>query len=173
MRWHRLRECNICEFKLLIIGGGGKQRKRNSDANIKLRIGTSCPNLRPSHNLLFTPVKILLTVPRRCFFCGSFLFYALCFVSVVYVVLSCLYCSPVITCWEKVDRWALLCLMFSCVLSLSHVVSSARCGTWLYRLLIFAFFLTLHSICAQQRMWAGSKSTKCQALVHTLTLIES
>ena len=35
--------------------------------------------------------------------------------------------------------------MFSCVLSLSHVVSRVRCGTWLYRFLIFAFLLTLLS----------------------------
>ena len=32
-------------------------------------------------------------------------------------------------------------VMFYCVLSLSHVVSWVRCGTWLYRFLIFATFL--------------------------------
>ena len=36
---------------------------------------------------------------------------------------------------------ALLYVMF--FLSLSHVVSCVRCGTWLYRFLIFAFLLTL------------------------------
>ena len=36
------------------------------------------------------------------------------------------------------------CLWYSIVfLSLSHVVSWARCGTWLYRFLIFAAFLNL------------------------------
>ena len=34
---------------------------------------------------------------------------------------------------------------FSYVLSLSHVVSSVWCGTWLCRFLIFAFLLTLNS----------------------------
>ena len=34
-------------------------------------------------------------------------------------------------------------VMFNCVLSLSNVVSWVSCGTSLYRLLIFAAFLTL------------------------------
>ena len=38
---------------------------------------------------------------------------------------------------------ALLCVVFCCVLSLSHVVSWVECGTLLYRFLIFASFLTL------------------------------
>ena len=33
-------------------------------------------------------------------------------------------------------------VMSNVCLSLSHVVSSVRCGTWLYRFLIFALFLT-------------------------------
>ena len=33
--------------------------------------------------------------------------------------------------------------MFIVFLLLSHVVSWVRCGTWLYRFLIFASFLTL------------------------------
>ena len=37
----------------------------------------------------------------------------------------------------------LLFVMFNCVLSLSHVLSWVWCGTWLYRFLIFATFLTL------------------------------
>ena len=35
-----------------------------------------------------------------------------------------------------------LFVMFNCVLPLSHVVSWVRCGTLLYRFLIFATFLT-------------------------------
>ena len=42
----------------------------------------------------------------------------------------------------RADLLALWYVMFSCVLSLSHMVSWVRCGTWLYRFLIFAFFLT-------------------------------
>ena len=38
-------------------------------------------------------------------------------------------CSLVITCWESADLLALLCVVFSCVLSLSHMVSRVRCGT--------------------------------------------
>ena len=38
--------------------------------------------------------------------------------------------------------WLLL-VMFIVLLLLSHVVSWVRCGTWLYRFLIFAIFLTL------------------------------
>ena len=42
------------------------------------------------------------------------------------------------------DLLALLCVMFSCVLSLSHMVFwvRVRCGTLLYWFLIVAFFLT-------------------------------
>ena len=51
-------------------------------------------------------------------------------------------CSLVITCWERVALLALLYVVFSCILSLSHMVSWVRCGTWLYRILIFAFPFT-------------------------------
>ena len=37
-------------------------------------------------------------------------------------------CSLVVTCWEKADLLALLYVMFSCVLSLSHIVSWIGCG---------------------------------------------
>ena len=43
---------------------------------------------------------------------------------------------------KELTAW-LLFVMFNCVLSLSHVVSWVRCGTCLYRFLIFAAFLTL------------------------------
>ena len=60
-------------------------------------------------------------------FCGSFL-------SFVFRVCRCLtalsvYCSHVVTCWERADLLALLCVMFSCVLLLYHMVSGVRCGT--------------------------------------------
>ena len=51
-------------------------------------------------------------------------------------------CSLVI-CWEMTDLLALLCVRFSSVnflLSHIHVVSLNRCGTRLYRFLIFALF---------------------------------
>ena len=66
----------------------------------------------------------------------------LCFVFVCHTVLSVL-CNLVVTCWERADVLALLYMMFSCVLSLFHIVSWVRCGIGLYRYRIFAFFLTL------------------------------
>ena len=48
----------------------------------------------------------LLTIPRRCFFCGSFMLFLSCF-----VMLSCTsvcWCL-VVTCWERADLLALAC----------------------------------------------------------------
>ena len=53
-----------------------------------------------------------MTVPRQCFFCGSFLFIFQ--VCLYYTVLS-VPCSLVVTYWERVDLWTLLCVMFPCV----------------------------------------------------------
>ena len=43
-------------------------------------------------------------------------------VCLCYAILS-VPCSLVITCWEKVDLLVLLCIVFFCILSLSHMVS--------------------------------------------------
>ena len=80
----------------------------------------------------------LLTVPRQYFFCGSFVL----FMSCVCNAFTSVHCCLVVTCWERADLLALVCDVY-CVLILSHVVSWVRCGTWLYRFLIFAVFLTL------------------------------
>ena len=37
-----------------------------------------------------------------------------------YAVMSVL-CCPMVTCWERADLLALLCVLFSCVVSLSHM----------------------------------------------------
>ena len=37
------------------------------------------------------------------------------FVFLVRCVFLSVYCSPVVTCWERVDLLALLCVMFYCV----------------------------------------------------------
>ena len=84
----------------------------------------------------------LLAVPRRYFFCGSFVLFMSCvchaFVSV--------HCCPVVTCWERGKGWplgsCLWCLIV--ILPLSHVVFRIRCGcgTLLCKFLIFAVFLT-------------------------------
>ena len=47
----------------------------------------------------------------------------------------------VVTCWERADLLALVGDVY-CFLLLSRVVSRVRCGTGLYRFLIFAIFLT-------------------------------
>ena len=97
---------------------------------IKGEVGT-VKHLRPS--------SFLLTIPRWCFFCGSFLLFEF---HVSYAVLSAP-CSLVVTCWERADLLTLLTWYFLSFLSLSCVVSWVRCGIWLYRFQLFAFFLTL------------------------------
>ena len=66
----------------------------------------------------------------------------LCYLCLVFVMLSCLFIAAV---WSPAGKgltsW-LLFVMFNCVLSLSNVVSWFRCGTCLYRFLIFAIFHT-------------------------------
>ena len=51
----------------------------------------------------------------------------LCFMFVCHTVLS-VSCSLVVTCKERAGLLALLYVMFSCVLLLSHMVSLVRCG---------------------------------------------
>ena len=61
---------------------------------------------------LSPPVKIfLLAVPRRCFFCRSFLLFMF---RVCHGFLS-VHCSLVVTCWVRDSILALLCVMFYCV----------------------------------------------------------
>ena len=82
---------------------------------------------------------VLLTVPRRYFFSGSFCV----FVCLGFLMLSRLFiaalCSPA---GKGPASWLLL-VMLIVFLLLSNVVSWIRCGTWLYHFLIFAIFLTL------------------------------
>ena len=51
------------------------------------------------------------------------------------------YCSLAVTCLEKADLLALLCVMFS--FAFVTFPRTDRCGTLLYRFLIFAFSFTL------------------------------
>ena len=60
------------------------------------------------------------------------------YVSCVSHASASVHCCLVVTYWERADLLALVgdrCLMY---LLLSLVVSWVRCGTWLYRSLIFA-----------------------------------
>ena len=52
----------------------------------------------------------LLTVPRRWFFCGSFLLVVL-HVGVCFAVMS-VSCSLVVTCWERADLFAVVIVVF-------------------------------------------------------------
>ena len=85
----------------------------------------------------FKPSSILLTVLRRCIFCGSFLLFIF-HVFLCYAILS-VPCSLVITCWEMGDLLALLCVVFSCVLLHSHILSWVKCCTSFSHFLIFIF----------------------------------
>ena len=83
---------------------------------------------------------VLLTVPRRCFFCGSFMI-LFCLVFAVSLCAS-VYMCLVVTYWERADLLALVCGVY-CEFVTFPLVSWVRCGTWLYRFLIFAPLLTL------------------------------
>ena len=54
---------------------------------------------------------------------------------------SSVYMCFVVTCWERADLLALVCGVF-CEFVTFPLVSWVRCGTWLYRFLIFAPLLT-------------------------------
>ena len=68
----------------------------------------------------------LVTIPWRCFFCGSFL---LLMFRVCHAILSSIYCSLVVTCLERADLLALLYVVINCVLSLPDWVSWVKCGS--------------------------------------------
>ena len=70
----------------------------------------------------------------------------LCFVLsyVCYVLCVSVYMCFVVTCWERADLLALVCGVF-CEFVTFPLVSWVRCGTWLYRFLIFAPLLTFNT----------------------------
>ena len=92
-----------------------------------------------SWNWFSPPVKyFLLTVPRRYFFCGSFVFLCLVFLMLLRFFIAALWLPA----GKGLASWLLLVMFIVCLL-LSHVVSWVRCGTWLYRFLILPSFLLL------------------------------
>ena len=86
--------------------------------------------------------NILLTVPRRYFFCGSFMF-LFCLIFAMSLCASVYMCFEV-TCWEKADLLVLVCGV-CCEFVTFPLVSWVRCGTWLHRFLIFAPLLTFNT----------------------------
>ena len=62
----------------------------------------------------------------------------------LFVMLSCLFIASILSPAGKgLTSWLPCMWCFLMFLSVPHVVSLVRCGTWLYRFLIFAFLLTL------------------------------
>ena len=72
------------------------------------------------------------------------IFYVFVLSCVCYVLCASVYMCFVVTCWERADLLALVCGVF-CEFVTFPLVSWVRCGTWLYRFLIFATLLTLNS----------------------------
>ena len=71
--------------------------------------------------------EFLLTVPRRCFYCGSFLLFMIP-VCLRYIDLS-VSCSLVIICWGRTDLLAFMYVMFPFVWSRYYMVSWVGCST--------------------------------------------
>ena len=70
------------------------------------------------------------------------IFYVFVLSCVCYVLCASVYMCFADTCWERADLLALVCGVF-CEFVTFPLVSWVRCGTWLYRFLIFATLLTL------------------------------
>ena len=60
-----------------------------------------------------------------------------------------------VTCWERADLLALVCGVF-CEFVTFPLVSWVRCGTWLYRFLIFAPLLTFIIAFAEATLFSAS-----------------
>ena len=75
------------------------------------------------------------------------IFYVFVLSCVGYVLCASVYMCFVVTCWERADLLALVCGVF-CEFVTFPLVSWVRCGTWLYRFLIFATLLLL-CLCAK------------------------
>ena len=86
------------------------------------------------HPLEIRVRKILLSMFKPSFFIISS--------SCLSVILSYLFLAALWSSSWKADLLALLYVISSCLLSLSHMVSWFKCDIWLYHFLIFAFFLT-------------------------------
>ena len=88
----------------------------------------------------------------------------LCFCSVLCLlcfVRVCLYVLCVVTCWERADLLALVCGVY-CEFVTFPLVSWVRCGTWLYRFLIFAPLLTLIPTIGQQNTVLSKAATNTE-----------
>ena len=89
------------------------------------------PTFTPWHSLGDRSKAVLLL----------WIFYVFVLSCVCYVLCASVYMCFVVTCWERADLLALVCGVF-CEFVTFPLVSWVRCGTWLYRFLIFATLLT-------------------------------
>ena len=79
-----------------------------------------------------------MTIPRRYFFCGSFMFFSvLCLLCLCERLFICALWSPA---GKGLTSW-LSFVVFNCAFVTFPLVSWVRCGTWLYKFLIFAPYL--------------------------------
>ena len=100
-------------------------------SELRVRL-TPWNRLKPSSKIY------LLTVQRRYFFCGSFMFFCLLFVMPLYAFV---YCALWLPARKGLTSWLSL-VVSNCEFVTFSLLSWVRCGAWLYRFLIFALFLT-------------------------------
>ena len=101
----------------------------------KGEIGTPWKRFKPSSKIFYWP---LLTVPRRCFFCGSFVW----FMSCVCHAFAFVHCCLVVTWRERADLLALVCDVYCDSVTFPFGILG-QVWFWSYRFFIFAVFLTL------------------------------
>ena len=118
----------------VIVRHGSFMRTKHLCALIHIRIKGRLATL-----IMSPPVKKITDRSKAVFLLWIIFIIYVSPLSVLFIYLSDP-CSLLTACWERADLLALLCVMFPCVLPLSHMVSRVRCGTSLYRFQIFAFF---------------------------------
>ena len=106
-----------------------------STSELRVRLGAG----------LSPPVKYFIDCSKVVLLLWIFLFFLFCLVFAMSLCVFVYMCF-VVTCWERADLLALVCGVYYEFVTFP-LVSWVRCGTWLYRFLIFAPLLTLiHSI---------------------------
>ena len=68
------------------------------------------PHYAKPGNMAQQTWPLLLIIPRRYFFCGSFVLFMYC----AFHALMSVNCCIVVTCWERADKWALVCDVSLC-----------------------------------------------------------
>ena len=95
------------------------------------------------------------------------IFYVFVLSCVCYVLCASVSMCFVVTCWERADLLALVCGVF-CEFVTFPLVSWVRCGTWLYRFLIFAPLLTFVAYPIKRKLSIEHHESKYSVLTHIL-----